>query len=110
MILGCSSSSPRPLAALLVWAPAAVAAEPATLEYNVEVPSTNDVALGGGGVRRVIVDRAGVAGETPSAVESPLESALGSVLSAPMALAVLAALGASAWFALGAAGRRPGIG
>ena len=60
------------LAALLVWAPAAVAAEPATDEYNVEVPSTNDVALGGGGrCGESIVDQAGVAGETPSAVDEP---------------------------------------
>lgn len=95
-------------AAMLAWAPATRAAEPATLEYNVEIPSAANSQPRSTGVRPATLDQAGVAGESTSGVESPLGSALGTVLSAPMALALVAALGVCGWLALGAAGRRPG--
>jgi hypothetical protein len=100
------------LVALLACAPAGYAAEPATLEYNVQLPSARDSPLGIDGVRGgdvLTVDQSGVAGETPSTVQSPLESAADALVNAPPALALLVLLAAGAGLAL-RAGPRPGPG
>ncbi len=82
-------------ALVAVPAPVATAAEPATDEYTLELPGARDSGLAGPGPARGselpdAVEQAGVAGETPPATASPLDS-LGSAISAPagLALAVL---------------------
>lgn len=100
------------LVALLACAPAGYAAEPATLEYNVQLPSARDSPLGIDGVQGddvLTVDQSGVAGETPPTVQSPLESAADALVNAPVALALVVLLAAGAGLAL-RAGPRPGAG
>ena len=98
------------LVALLACAPAGDAAEPATLEYNVQLPSARDSPLGIDGVQGgalLTVDQSGVAGETPVSVRSPLESAADTLLDAPAAIALLVLLAAGTGIAL-RAGPHPG--
>lgn len=97
------------LAAALLVAPPALAAEPALDEYTLEIPSAGDAYSGRSGpigspdVSGSEVRAAGVAGENEPA-RSLLDSTLSAIAAAPV-LTVLALI-ATAWLLLNGPGRR----